>query len=47
MSVYSGFVARAVEGSYNRALYNVLCLLQLRVARSLRGGSCVLTCRAL
>ncbi len=38
MSVYSGFVSRSQEASYNRALYNVLCLLQLKVVRGMKGG---------
>ncbi len=39
MSVYGGFARRTTEGSYNRALYNVLCLLQHKVLASLSGGT--------
>ncbi len=39
MSVYSGFAVRTQEASYNRTLYNLLCLLQLKVVKSLRGGT--------
>ena len=38
MSVYSGFALRSQETNYNRALYNMLCILQLKVAKSLKGG---------
>lgn len=38
MSVYSGFATRAQETAYYRSLYNMLVLLQLKVAKSLRGG---------
>ena len=38
MSVYSGFASRTQETNYNRYLYNTLCLLQLKVTSSLRGG---------
>lgn len=39
MSVYGGFVSRTQEGSYNRSLYNLLCLLQLKITHSLRNGT--------
>ena len=39
MSVYSGFVSRSLETSYNRAVSNMLCLLQLKVAKTLKGGN--------
>ncbi len=39
MSVYSGFASRSQEASYNRSLYNMLCLLQLKVTKSLKGGT--------
>lgn len=38
MSVYSGFVSRSQESSYNKSLYNLICLLQLKISKSLNGG---------
>lgn len=38
MSVYSGFATRSQEDSYNRNIYNLLCLLQIRIVRSIRKG---------
>lgn len=38
MSVYSGFAFRRQEESYNKILYNLLCLLQHRVVKALKGG---------
>lgn len=38
MSVHSGFVTRSQENTYNHAVYNLLCLLQLKVAKTLKGG---------
>lgn len=44
MSVYSGFASRIQETTYNHAVYNMLCLLQLKVAKSLKGGTLPLAC---
>lgn len=38
MSVYSGFVTRLQENSYNRAVYNMMCLLQMKVSKSYKQG---------
>eukprot|EP00826_Nyctotherus_ovalis_P037342 TRINITY_DN3399_c0_g1_i16.p1 TRINITY_DN3399_c0_g1~~TRINITY_DN3399_c0_g1_i16.p1 ORF type:complete len:113 (-),score=29.00 TRINITY_DN3399_c0_g1_i16:53-391(-) len=34
MSVYSGFVTRSLETTYNKALYNLLFLLQTKIYRN-------------
>ena len=34
MSIYSGFSKRSLESSYNKALYNMIFLLQLKHARA-------------
>ncbi len=36
MSIYSGFVTRALESNYNRALYNMLFLLQVRIHHTIK-----------
>ncbi len=38
MSVYSGFATRALEGNYNKTLYNMLFVLQTRITRGLKNG---------
>eukprot|EP00826_Nyctotherus_ovalis_P014699 TRINITY_DN14112_c0_g1_i8.p1 TRINITY_DN14112_c0_g1~~TRINITY_DN14112_c0_g1_i8.p1 ORF type:complete len:279 (+),score=36.95 TRINITY_DN14112_c0_g1_i8:150-986(+) len=38
MSVYSGFATRIQESSYNRAVYNMLCLLQMKIYKSYKQG---------
>jgi len=39
MSIYSGFATRELEHTYDRALYNMLYLLQLRLARFMKGDT--------
>eukprot|EP00826_Nyctotherus_ovalis_P050095 TRINITY_DN6104_c0_g2_i3.p1 TRINITY_DN6104_c0_g2~~TRINITY_DN6104_c0_g2_i3.p1 ORF type:complete len:304 (+),score=53.80 TRINITY_DN6104_c0_g2_i3:131-913(+) len=39
MSVYGGFVTRIKETTYNRAIYNMLCLLQMKVCKSYKQGT--------
>ena len=38
MSVYSGFTTRSLESSYNRCLYGLIFLLQMRVHRSINNS---------
>ena len=38
MSIYSGFALRSQETAYNKAVYNLLCLLQLKVFKTLNNG---------
>ena len=38
MSVYGGFVNRQLETTYNKALYNTVYLLQLRISKLFKGG---------
>ena len=38
MSIYNGFGTRQQEGSYNKALYNTIFLLQLRIYKLFKGG---------
>ena len=38
MSVYAGFASRHLEARYNKALYNTLFLLQLRISKLFKGG---------
>ena len=38
MSVYSGFANRQMETTYNRALYNMMFLLLLRITKLFKGG---------
>ena len=38
MSVYSGFSTRKMETVYNKALYNTIFLLQLRIFKLFKGG---------
>ena len=39
MSIYNGFGTRQMEGSYNKALYNTIFLLQLRIFKLFKGGT--------
>ena len=38
MSIYNGFGTRQLEASYNKALYNTIFLLQLRIYKLFKGG---------
>ena len=38
MSIYNGFGTRALESSYNKALYNLTFLLQLKIVKMMKGG---------
>lgn len=38
MSIYNGFGTRQQESSYNKALYNTIFLLQLRISKLFKGG---------
>ena len=38
MSVYAGFASRHLETRYNKALYNTIFLLQLRISKLFKGG---------
>jgi hypothetical protein len=38
MSIYNGFGTRQQEGGYNKALYNTIFLLQLRIFKLFKGG---------
>jgi hypothetical protein len=39
MSIYNGFGTRQMESSYNKALYNTIFLLQLRIFKLFKGGN--------
>lgn len=41
MSVYSGFTLKSQETAYNSTIYNILCLLQFKLTKSLKGGKVV------
>lgn len=38
MSIYGGFGTRTQEASYNKVLYNIAYLLQLKVVKLFRSG---------
>ena len=38
MSIYSGFGTRSQEESYNKALYNSIYLVQLKLLKEYKGG---------
>jgi len=38
MSVYGGFANRQLETTYNKALFNTVYLLQLRISKLFKGG---------
>ena len=40
MSIYGGFGTRNQEASYNKVLYNIAYLLQLKVVKIFRKGEC-------
>lgn len=38
MSVYSGFSTRNLETHYNKAIYNIIYLMQLKISRNNKQG---------
>ena len=42
MSIYGGFGTRAQEGTYNKAVYNLLYLMQLKISRNNKRSKSIL-----
>jgi hypothetical protein len=45
MSIYSGFGTRQQETNYNKAVYNLLYLMQLKISRNNKSCKQILSCQ--